>query len=413
MSARLKLTWLYVLHFAGLGLGLVTVPWAAYYLGMFEMGRFAYGATAYLLAVLVADMGTDTWLISRLAKDTQLKTEASLEAMRDASSLRTTAMLCAFLLLGALLVAVPSLRRDAGVFLASLLPLLALPFGVAAMTRITGLQLMEAGWTAGWRLTAAIFVVVVLPLSPTAEAFALISGGSSLGLYLTLAFILHRRGYPNVYTPPALRRIRRIFTEIRSLSLSRYCGAVYSLLPPYVLGYFHSTEAAGIWQVADRFLKAGLALFAPLASILHPKLAALTDERIFTTDASRLLRLSALLYGGLSALTAGGIATLTAVVVTTGLPDARIAPVMGIFAATMLVLGATHFLNSSILLPCMNFRAVLAAQSIGAFVFVLLAPGLAVTWAAPGMATAYLIAEAFVAIELARAARGHLPRPAA
>ena len=253
-----------------------TFPYIFRVLGPEKFGAIAFAASLISYFTAVTEYGfnlTATREVS-IHRDDPVKLSQIFSATLYAKALLMTG---SFIVLTAIVYAVPRFRADAALFFISFLAIVAnLVFpvwlfqGIEKMENITYREV-------GARLIglAPTFLLVKKPSDYL--IVAAINSGSLL-LAGSVAYIGFSKVTSARLTRVDFAEIRRTFAEGWNIFLSTAAITLYTRSNTFILGLVASEAAVGYFSAAQRLIEAGKALVAPLTTAIYPHISRLSHD---------------------------------------------------------------------------------------------------------------------------------------
>lgn len=389
-------TTLYVAHFVGLVVPLVTIPYLARVLRPESFGLVVFAQSFGMWLVLVLEYGFDlsgTRSVARVLADGG-ELDDVVAGVQSAKIL--VFLLSIPLVVGALWL-VPLFSENPEYLLWAWLFAGARGFlpnwFFFGQERMAPPAFLEAG---GRVLAAAgIFLLVHEPRDGW-RVLALQAVGMG-GAVAWLTFLMHREvPFPRLRVTRALRTLREAF----GIFVFRSSSGLYMQANPFILGLLAPTQVVAFFGGAEKIVRAAVALIQPLSQTFFPRLSHLVTKD--TRKAGGIFRVTVFSIVGLGLIM--GLTTFVAAPVLVKLllgPGYEEAvPVLRILAVLPPVIGVGTAFGIQWALPVglerPFYSLVIAAGVVNVGLAVLLVPG----FGGEGMALAVLAAEVLVAAGL-------------
>jgi PST family polysaccharide transporter len=377
------LSQVYVLHGLSTGIGLLTVPLTAWGLGTEGFGQLAYGMAVAALLAPVVELGLDLWL----ARGAAYAPASALTAQSYAASvaLRATVVAVAFATLCVTAQFSARVHHQlpvVGLFLLTLVPQV---LGLQALVQARTDYQADAAWLLVSRVLYAGALLALLPLHPAPTLVAALAAAAAAVHWVPM----HRRTRRAAGLRWAWPRWRDVLAVMRTgwpLTLSRAITVSYAHSPVLLVGALHGASAAGVYALAERFMRAAQQLLYPLA-----QLTLSAQLRPGTLPSTHLARMQLALGAALSlALAAAAVLVLPRAFPQFG-PQAQ--TTLLLLAPVVLLASASHWWGIGTLGARGRYRALFLCVALAAVVYWALAGVLSGAYGAVGMAMAVLATE--------------------
>jgi PST family polysaccharide transporter len=267
---------LFVLQGANYVLPLITLPYLTRVLGPEKFGLIAFAQASVQYLVMLVDYGFNWSATKEIAahRDDMVAVSAVTSAVYVVKMAFT---LIAGGVLAAVVLTVPSLRAEGGVWFAAfggVIGSLLFPVwffqGLERMEYISILSISSRLLT-----TVAIFVIVTGPTDCALAALLLAVGPAIAGVFalgiMPLVFRVR-------FSIPSVADIRHTLVDGRDVFIATGAISLYTSGNALIVGIFTNNVAVGYYSGADRIVKAVLNLLTPVSQAIYPRIGALAAE---------------------------------------------------------------------------------------------------------------------------------------
>ncbi|MDH3507529.1 MAG: oligosaccharide flippase family protein [Gammaproteobacteria bacterium] len=293
---------MYALQIANYLIPLVTLPYLIRVLGAEQYGVMAMAYAVVFFMVLFVDAGFNTLATRRLSRPGIRATQIN-EIFVATQLVKLGQCGAMFLLLCALSAVVPQIGKATAVYFATF------PIVLGSLLFPTwlfqGLQIMHftAACSVGGRLLATVGIfVLVKDAGDVVTAALLQASATAISGLLALPILFGRVRLRLTVPRRRLRaRIRRTLADARPLAPAEYLTDAVGNSGVFILGFFASDAAVGVYAAIEKVARAGAGLFQPLTKALFPALAghwisgAADAERFCRSWTQRILSLAIVL----------------------------------------------------------------------------------------------------------------------
>ncbi|HVT91978.1 MAG TPA: flippase [Bryobacteraceae bacterium] len=371
---------------------LVSIPYLARVLGPEGWGTVAFVQALGEFIVMVVEFGFN---LSATREIAQKRDSRAACGEVVAGTLGAQAGLSLFAVLGAMAAAtqIPLLRDHPKLFMAGLF--YGVIQGIAPLWFFQGLErMMLAGGLEISSKIAALGALLLFVRGPGDEWLVLALQGVApavstvAGLWLAFRLVRLRL--------PSLALVKRSLALGWPMFLIRSSASLYGVANVFVLGLFAPAAIVGYYASAEKIVKAVCGLLLPIRESLYPRLSQLAIQS--PEENKRLTRIGAFLMGGgglfLGIVTFAAAPWISHVLLGAGFD--QVIPVLRILALLPVIISLTDSVGMQYLLPRGRESIVNRVVLGGGFVSLALAFVLAPRYQHIGMASAVVIAEAFV-----------------
>lgn len=272
---------------------LISLPWLVRALGASGYGLFILAAACGSYAQVFCDYGFHLSATRQLAS---VQKDASKVSQIVSSTLaaKIGLALLGFLLVSLVLVALPSFRHDISILWIGCFASLASSFFPSwlfqGMEKMKGMAMISG--------TAKIFQLLGLILfvhDPSDVAKALYITLVTNLLATLVAWGLAIRFFCLVFRRPRIKDVRTVLSEGFEIFLSQAGVSVFANANVMALGIVSTKQMVGTYSVAEKIVRVGINLGAPLGTALYPRVAVIIDH---SQEAAYLFLKRILLWGG-------------------------------------------------------------------------------------------------------------------
>lgn len=285
---------LFLLQGANYVLPLITLPYLVRVLGPENFGLVAFAQALTQYFVVLTDYGfnlTATREIALNRDDPQRISEIFCSVML----IKLGLLLASFLLLISLVFVVPRFRDDWPVYLVTFL--LVVGQVMFPLWFFQGMQRVK--YITALNITGRLFVVfAVFALVRERSDYVLAAGLQASGAVLAgaLALCAVRRVMPVRLVVPSVKEIKTTLHDGWYVFVSQISNTLRGNSSVFVLGLFYGDLVVGYFSVAERIIRAGILLAAPIGTTVYPRVSATFAQ---SREAAVAFLRKTLLFGGL------------------------------------------------------------------------------------------------------------------
>jgi len=370
---------------------LISLPWLVRTLGTEGYGLFVLASACGSYTQVFCDYGFHLSATRQLAR---VQEDAAKVSRTVASTLAAKVGLAVlgFLLISLVLAALPSFRRDLLILWIGCLASLASSFFPSwlfqGMERMKGMAVISG--------VAKVFQLLGLILfvhAPTDVAKALFITLITNLLATSVAWALAVQLFRLKFTRPGIQDVRAVLSEGFEIFLSQAGVSIFANANVMALGMVSTKQIVGTYSVAEKIVRVGINLGAPLGTALYPKVAVMIDH---SREAAYLFLKKILLWGGAFFLAVSlGITLLAGVAarIITGAPSPLIIHLVWILSPLPLSIFIDNVLGTQLLLNLGYRKEFMSGPLSSGLVSIILLTLLAPHYGAYGAALALLVSE--------------------
>ena len=276
---------------------LITFPYLVRVLGPEQFGLLAFAQSFIQYFSLVVDYGFNLTATRQISIHRR-----NLDKISEIFSLviaaRLTLLILCFLLMSFIVYCVPMFRSVSAIYYASFIGVLGTVLFPSWFFQ--GMEKMKyiAAPTIIARIITLVFIFVFIqkPSDYILAAVIQSAGSVLVGIIgLGTAYV----AFPIILKVPTIRRVKLTLIDGWHVFISQISTSLFSTSNIFILGLFASNIQVGYFAIADKIVRAVVALISPVSMAVYPAMSTM----IFNSRSRALLFLQKLLvYGGIAFL---------------------------------------------------------------------------------------------------------------
>jgi len=272
---------------------LISLPWLVRALGTSGYGLFILAGACGSYAQVLCDYGFHLSATRQIARAQKNVSKIS-QIVCSTLAAKVGLAVVGFSLVSAVLATLPSFRQDISILWIGCFASLASSFFPSwlfqGMERMKGMAIIAAGSKLLQLLGLIIFVH-----TPSDVAKALFITLATNLLSAFAAWALAIRLFPLKFELPKFKDVHAVLSEGFEIFLSQAGVSVFANANVMALGIIGTKQVVGTYSVAEKIVRVGINLGAPLGTALYPRVAVMIDS---SQKTAYIFLKKVLLWGG-------------------------------------------------------------------------------------------------------------------
>jgi len=252
---------------------LVTFPYLVRVMGPERFGLIAFAQAFTQYFVLVTDYGFNLTATRQISINRSNGDKVS-QIFCSVMIVRVLLMIVSFVIFAGLVLCVPKFRTEWAVYFITFIGVLGnvmfpvwLFQGLEKMQYITIITIFAR--------TITLILIFVLVRKPSDYLIA--AGMQSAGPFVAgiISLLTMKYIFPVKIKAPSLKIIKKTMTEGFYVFVSQIYTTLFSTSNIFILGLFASTYQVGYFAIADRIVRAVVALIGPISGTIYPRINAM------------------------------------------------------------------------------------------------------------------------------------------